>query len=59
MDGKGITFVPKGSDNNAILHYREVGGGTVVFKGDNTARHFSPYLGKSGYMLINSIEAPS
>lgn len=60
---KGISYVskdydPYAPDNNAIMHYRESGGGTVVLKGSNKAKDFVPQLENTGYCLVNSIDTP-
>lgn len=45
--------------NYTTLFYRESGGGTVVFKGSQHAKHFKPKIHKTGYTLVSSIDAPS
>jgi hypothetical protein len=45
-------------DNEAIIYYRDAGGATIVFKGDNKAKHFKPQLEKTGYTFMGSIESP-
>lgn len=50
---------PPTFDNKAILFYRDAGGATVVFKGeDNFPLCFKPKLKKTGYMVVNSIDNP-
>ena len=48
----------KSLSNKATLFYRDAGGATVVFEGNDHARHFEPKLKKTGYMLISSIADP-
>jgi hypothetical protein len=45
-------------DNAARLFYREAGGATFLFKGDDKAQHFHPKIHGTGYTHISSIDAP-
>lgn len=51
-----VPMIHPHDDNQSTLVYRDAGGASYVFTGDNYARHMRPKIHKSGYNHISSIE---